>query len=104
MAKRRQAMARIAPHTTPTDRHTTAFAIATFGDPQYDLHSLTTQLNALVTEPKRIEMLWKLVNNSLYVGDIGRNYQLDIKKVPEGDLRAKGDPRALAPCGYVPCI
>jgi hypothetical protein len=64
------------------------FALDTFNDPNYDLRKLTTQLNALVTEPKRIETLWKLMNNSLYIGDVGRAYQLDIKKVPADDPRA----------------
>ena len=67
-----------------------ALALATlnFSDPQSDLRKLTTQCNALVTESKRIETLWKLMNNSLWIGEVGRKYQLDIKKVPEGDPRA----------------
>ena len=69
-------------------RHTENFANATFGDPQYDLFKLTTQFNALVTESKRIETLWKIMNKSLYIGDTGRNYQLNIKKVPPNDPRA----------------
>jgi hypothetical protein len=69
-------------------RHTESFALATFGDPQYNLYKLTTQLNAIVTEPKRIETLWKIMNNSLYIGEIGRNYQLNIKNIPPNDPRA----------------
>jgi hypothetical protein len=69
-------------------RHTESFAMATFGDPQYNLHKLTAQFNAIVTEPKRIETLWKIMIESLYIGDVGRNYQLNIKKVPPNDPRA----------------
>ena len=72
----------------PRHRHTESFALATFGDPQFNLHKLTTQFNAIVTEPKRIETLWKIMNDSLYIGDTGRNYQLNIKKVPPNDPRA----------------
>ena len=61
-------------------RHTSEFALATFSDPDYDLRKLTTQFNALPTEPKRIETLWKLMNKSLYIGEVGMNYTNSISK------------------------
>jgi hypothetical protein len=65
-------------------RDTEAFANVTFGDPQYDLSKLTTQFNLLLTPSKQYETLWKLMNNSLYVGNVAYAYQTSKKKVPIG--------------------
>jgi hypothetical protein len=65
-------------------RHTSEFARATFGNPNYDLSVLTTQYNRLMITGKRRETLWKLMNNSLYVGIAAIDYQTNIKHVPIG--------------------
>ena len=65
-------------------RHTNDFARATFGNPNHDLSVLTKQYNRLMITGKRRETLWKLMNNSLYVGVAAIEYQTNIKHVPIG--------------------
>ena len=68
----------------PRHNDTATFARLTFGDPQYDLSTLTSQFNKLLITPKHLETLWKIMNSSLYIGTVGRDYQTRIKHIPLG--------------------
>ena len=58
-----------------------------FGVPDMDLSSLTSYRNIqkLFISPTMCHFLWRLLNNSLYLGQRARDYQRDIKHVPLGD-------------------
>ena len=56
-----------------------------FGDPDKDLSSLTRNIQKLFISPTMCHFLWRLLNNSLYLGQRARDYQRDIKHVPLGD-------------------
>ena len=43
---------------------------------------MVTDLNKLLIVPKKKEILWRLLNNSLFVGNVARQYQTRVKKVP----------------------
>ena len=57
-----------------------------FGVPDMDLSSLTSYRNIqkLFISPTMCHFLWRLLNNSLYLGQRARDYQRDIKHVPLG--------------------
>ena len=58
-----------------------------FGDPAKDLSSLTRNIQKRFVSPTMCNFLWRLINNSLYLGRRARDYQRDIKQchVPLGD-------------------
>ena len=53
-----------------------------YNDPNYDLSKMVANLNKLLIVPKKKEILWRLLNNSLFVGNVARQYQTRVKKVP----------------------
>ena len=66
--------------------HISQFALEIFGQSDYDLSPIMKMLKHVPSEPKKVEVMWKLINNGLYIGARAHRYLVDNKNQhPNGE-------------------
>ena len=71
--------------TNERHHHIAQFALTVFNNSEHDLSPMMKTLKHVPCEPKKVEVMWKLINNGLYIGHRAHRYQVDCKhQNPDG--------------------
>ena len=66
--------------------HISQFSLKIFDKNDYDLSPMMKMLKHVPCDPKTVEVMWKTINNGLYIGTRAHNYLVDTKNQhPNGE-------------------